>query len=125
MILSGVGFYANILRFVAGRGDRSDSRVAEMMDALADAAGEIEARGAVTVPAGRFEITARAFAGVAGFLQKQILPEAVAHGNAAGEAQVRWAVDTSMDMVNRLLSDAALGRGDRPVELRLPPPPAG
>ncbi|MEW5726429.1 MAG: hypothetical protein AB1918_01250 [Pseudomonadota bacterium] len=121
MTLSEVAFYANILRFVAGRSDRSDPRVAEMMDALVDAAGEIEARGALTVPAGRYEITARAFAGVAGFLLKQILPEAVAHGNAAGEAQLRWAVDASMEMVNRLLSEAALGHGDRPIELRPSP----
>lgn len=96
-----------------------------MMEALADAAAEIEARGAVTVPAGRFELTARAFAGVAGFLQKQILPEAVAHGNTTGETEIRWAVDTSMAVVNRLLSDAALGNGDRPAEVRMPPPPAG
>lgn len=100
-------FYAAMLRFVARKTERGDPRIAAMMDALTDAACEIEATGHFHVPADRLELTARAFAGVAAFLQKQILPEAVSEGNTTGEHQIRWAVDTAMASVNTLLTSAA------------------
>lgn len=115
-------FYAAILRFVARRSDRSDPNVAAMMDELLAAADEVSARGRVTVAADRLELAARAFAGIAGLLQKDILPETIAHGNEAGERQVRWAVDASMEAVNLLLGKASLE--DRStVEIVLPPAP--
>ncbi|HSV29791.1 MAG TPA: hypothetical protein VLL76_09525 [Candidatus Omnitrophota bacterium] len=116
-------FYAQTLRFVAGKTERVDDRVAAMMDALTAAAADIEQSGAVAVAPERIELTARAFAGVAGFLQKQILPEVVAHANQAGERQVRWSIDTSMDIVNRLLGAVARGEAEATIKVELPPPP--
>ncbi len=114
--------FAAMLRYVAGRTERGDSRIDAMMDLLTMAAAGIEAGGAFHMPADRLELGARAFAGVAAFLQKQILPEAINEGNAAGERQIRWAVDSAMAVVNTLLSGAAAGDG-QPVEIRLDPPP--
>lgn len=123
--MSDYAFYARMLRFVAGKtGGQEDERMRAMAAALAAVADEVEARGAYTVPADRLDLTARALAGVAGFLQQRILPEAVAHGNAAGERQVRWVVDASMEAVSLLLSRAALG-GEGPVGVMPPPPPEG
>lgn len=102
------GFYTGILRFIANRTDTAaDGRAATMMGLLLDAAATIERDGTLTVAAVRLEDTARAFAGVAGVLQQQILPAAVGAGNAAGERQIRWAVDASMDIVRQLLAAAA------------------
>lgn len=113
--------FAAILRFVARKSERNDPRIADMMDALTAAAAAIEATGAFSVPSDKLELTARAFAGVAAFLQKQILPEAVSEGNTTGEQQIRWAVDTAMAAVNTLLQRAA--GGDRQaVEIRLERP---
>ncbi|OIR02394.1 hypothetical protein GALL_155520 [mine drainage metagenome] len=121
-------FYAAILRFVAGKTGRDDARVAAMMDSLNTVAAEVEARGGFQVAPDRLELTARALAGVAAFLQKRILPEVVAEANSAGEAQVRWAIDTAMEGVNRLLSQAAQaaqgGTAGEAVRIALPPPPA-
>lgn len=116
-------FYAALLRFVARKTERSDPRIAAMMDALTDAACEIEAAGHFCVAADRLELTARAFAGVAAFLQKQILPEAVSEGNTTGEQQIRWAVDTAMAAVNDLLTNAARQDGrDVEVQVGFQPP---
>lgn len=112
-------FYASILRFVAQRADRTDGQVAAMMDELSAAADEVAEHGKVTVAGDRLALAARAFAGIAGFLQTRILPETIAHGNAAGERQVRWAVDSSMEAMNLLLSVAATGAAD-PVDVRFP-----
>ncbi len=126
--MSDYRFYAAILRFVASKTGRDDARVAAMMECLNGVAAEVEARGGFSVAAERLELTARALAGVAAFLQKQILPEVVAEGNGGGEAQVRWAIDTAMDGVNRLLSHAAqaaqAGGEGGPLAVNLPPPPA-
>lgn len=116
-------FFANILRFVALRADRSDAQVAAMMDELSAAADEVIAHGKVSVAGDRLDLAARAFAGIGGFLQTRILPETVAHNNHVGERQVRWAIDSSMEAMNLLLSAAASGAGDV-VEVKFPPPPA-
>lgn len=114
--------FAAMLRYVAGKTERGDPRIEAMMDLLGMAATGIETSGAFLVPADRLELGARAFAGVAAFLQKQILPEAVSEGNAAGERQIRWAVDSAMAVVNTLLSRAAAGDGQA-VEIHLDAPP--
>jgi hypothetical protein len=121
-------FFSSMLRFVAAKTESSganalDPRSTAMMAALRHIADTVEAGGAVEVAGDQPELTARALAGFAGFLQKSILPEAVAHGNSGGEAQIRWSVDTAMDWVNTLLSRAALQEGSA-VRLTLPPPPA-
>lgn len=138
-------FISSMLRFVAAKTETAapaaktktaapaaaDPRTAAMMAALRRAADDIEAGGGFEVAGDRLELTARALAGFAGFLQKSILPEAVAHGNTGGEAQVRWAVDAAMEAVNTLLSRAALRAGGETgeaagetVRITLPPPPA-
>lgn len=96
-----------MLRFVASRTERSDRRIAAMLDLMLDAAQEFEESGVFRLTAEQVPLAARAFAGVAAFLQKQILPPAVSAGNASGERQIRWAVDTAMASVNSLLTRAA------------------
>lgn len=121
--MSDYRFYAAILRFVAQKTDRNDPQVAAMMSILEQAAGEINSLGAFKVEADRLEPTARAFAGVAAFLQKQILPEVVAAENKPGETQVRWAIDNAMEAVNALLGHAALAEKRSDMRITLPAPP--
>lgn len=105
-------FYCNILRFVAARADRADPRIDAMMVRLSAAAAEAEANnGAFTVPGADLAVAARAFAGVAGFLQQQILPEAAASGHDEVVAQLRWSVDTSMELMRQLVAHEAEGTG--------------
>ena len=111
---------AAFFRFVAERTDRGSSpEVTAMMEELARAADAIEATGGFTAQAGRLRITARALAGVAGFLQQHILPEAVAAGNTDGERQVRWVIDTCMETMAALTTHAEVsGEGENyPVSL--------
>lgn len=126
--MSSYSYFSSMLRFVATKTEASgaaavDPRTTAMMAALRQLADAAETGAEIVVPADQLELTARALAGFAGFLQKSILPEAVAHGNTGGEAQIRWSVDTAMDAVNTLLSRAALQEGQA-VRLILPPPPA-
>ncbi|MDO8607961.1 MAG: hypothetical protein Q7R40_15615 [Phaeospirillum sp.] len=116
-------FYAAMLRFVANKTEAADPGAHAMMAELRAVADAASAGPRVTVAADRLELAARAFAGFAAFLQKQILPEAVALGNAGAEAQLRWAVDVAMAGVNTLLGRAALVEERCAVELILPPPP--
>ena len=108
-------FYTRILRFVAARSDCSDPRIAAMMALLCQAADAIDVDGAFV--ASELDLTARAFAGVAAMLQKQILPETVANGHAEAERQIRWAVDTSLETVNALLYKSSTGGGSVTVTL--------
>ena len=90
-------FFTAQLKFVATRTERESDDVARMMDALVRIADEIEHSGCdFFVAPEELRITARALAGVAGFLQQHILPETVAANNAKGERQVRWAIETCM-----------------------------
>lgn len=116
-------FYTGLLRFIANRTDTAaDPRASTMMAVLLEAAVAIERDGAVTIAAARLEDAARAFAGVAGVLQQQVLPAAIGDGNATGERQIRWAVDASMELVRQLLAAAAdLPRKDARVTLPAPP----
>ena len=124
--MSDISFFAAMLRFVATKTEASgpgDPRTQAMMAELRLAAAAVEAGSPVTVTADRLELAGRAFAGFAGFLQKQILPEAVALGHGQAEAQLRWAVDAAMAMASSVLAGAARDEpGD--VALDLPPPPA-
>lgn len=116
--------YVAHLRFVARTTARVAPEVEAMMAALDDIAGQVEEKGgAYTVPAGRLRVSARALAGVAGFLQQHILPEAVAAGNVAAEAQVRWVIDTSMEAVAALTVHAEQTGDGEPFRVILPPPP--
>jgi hypothetical protein len=126
--MSSYAFFASMLRFVAAKTEAAsssplDTRTVDMMAALRRIAEAVEAESGFEIPGGGLELNARALAGFAAFLQKSILPEAVAHGNQAGEAQIRWSVDTAMEAVNTLLSRAAMQDGQA-VRVTLPPPPS-
>lgn len=123
--MSDYDFFSAMLRFVRRKteGVADDSRTRMMMTILEETAAACAADGGFTVVPDRLEISARALAGFAAFLQKQILPEAVAHGNSLGERQIRWSIDTAMAAVNTLLARAALAEG-QPVTITLPPPPS-
>ena len=125
MPVSEYSFFAAMLRFIANKSASSgldDPRTEAMMAELRHTAQAVESGAPITVAAERLELAARAFAGFAAFLQKQILPEAVADGNTQAEAQLRWAVDTAMAMVSTLLTRASLEE-QSDVSLDLPPPP--
>lgn len=115
-------FYAAILRFVASTATRTDPRVVAMMENLESAAQEIEQSESFCVIETHREISARALAGVAAFLQERILPETIADKNLEAETQVRWAVDASLDALNQILRAQAQGHCE-PVSIVLMPPP--
>ena len=116
-----------MLRFVARKTEPTDARIASMMLTLTQLADTIDSQGGFSVMVPHLEMTARALAGVAAFLQKQILPEVVATQNSCGERQVRWGIETAMSGVNILLASAAEIAGGsqtaQPVHITLPPPP--
>jgi hypothetical protein len=123
--MSSYAFFSAMLRFVATKTEAAapqDRRTADMMAVLRRMADDVESGAEFEVPGDALELSARALAGFAALLQKSILPEAVAHGNQAGETQIRWSVDAAMDAVNTLLARAALQEG-KAVRLTLPPPP--
>jgi len=115
------GFYAACLRFVARRTEAATPDITAMMRDLEDIATGVETEGVVLVAAPRLRTAARALAGVAGLLQQHILPEAVAAGDAAGEARVRWMIDTSMETMTALASRADLADPGETIRLDLPP----
>ncbi|MEO0036567.1 MAG: hypothetical protein RLZZ501_2590 [Pseudomonadota bacterium] len=98
-----------MLRFVARKtaADDADPRTRALAALLDRAAARLEQDGRLDDGEDPPELAARAFAGFAAFLQRQILPEAVAHANATGERQVRFAIDLAMENVHRLLTAAA------------------
>lgn len=121
--MSGYGFYCAQLRYFARTTERISPDVAAMMDVLLAIADQVEAQGSYTVKAGELRLAARALAGIAGLLQKHVLPEVVAAGNGRGEAQVRWTIDTSMEAMTILMThaDAPEGASDRTIALPVPP----
>ena len=94
-----------------------------MVAELSRIADAVEVGADITVPSDKLRVTARGLAGVSGFLQEQILPEVVAAGNAAGESQVRWVIDTSMRLMTKLTTRAEMGGSDARLTLSLPAPP--
>jgi len=123
MNVGSYGFLAAHLRFVAAKTAPETAEVAAMMAELKRIAAEVEADGGFTVPADRLRLAGRALAGVAGFLQQHILPEAVAAGHGPGEAQVRWVIDTCMEMMTTLTVHADAGGDAESLTLALPAPP--
>ena len=121
--MSDYKFFANYMRFVAGKMPSETSEIVNMMDELGRVASEIEVAGEFSVSPDKLEHVARALAGLAGFLQQQILPEVVADNNIRGEAQVRWVIDTSMELMGNLTVRAESGDHDPSTLFQLPPPP--
>ena len=116
-------FYAAQLRFAASKTERSDDEISQMMDHLQTIADQIDKGPSFEVKADSMRAAARALAGVAGFLQKQILPEVVAAKNAIGEAQVRWTIDTSMSLMATMMTHAEMTNDQEDLELTLPEAP--
>lgn len=115
-------FYIAQLRFVANRTARESDQVACSVGALLQFADDIaQGNGIFFVPANSLKTTARALAGFAGFLQQHILPEVVAAGNAAGETQVRWSIETSMAVMTQLTTHAELTDDAQALRVTLPP----
>ncbi len=124
--MSEYDFFVAHLRFVATRTARDNPDVTEMVDQLQRIADAVENTGGFAVPANKLKTAGRALAGLSGFLQQQILPEIIAAGNANGERQVRWVIDTSMNIMTTLLARAeAPGTNDASESsvFKLPPPP--
>jgi len=118
-------FFSAQLRFIANKTDREPGDVADKLDALEKVIQEIDSgANAFYVPASDLRVTARALAGVAGFLQQHILPEAVAAGHLAGEAQIRWTIETCMTSMANLMSRAELDKDDLGLDVVLPPVPS-
>ena len=122
--MSDYGFFAAHLRFIVSKTEASTPDIGAMMGQLSLIADAVEAEREIVVAPDQLQPAARGFAGIAGFLQEQILPEVVAAQNAAGERQVRWVIDTSMRFMAALTSRAELDGADGPLVLTLPPPPA-
>ncbi|KKJ75959.1 hypothetical protein WH95_15445 [Kiloniella litopenaei] len=121
--MSDYTFYVGHLRFIANRTGRVNEEVSRMMDILEDIANQIETKSAFKLKAQDLRLGSRALAGVAGFLQKQILPEVVAAQNEAGEKQVRWVIDTSMAFTSKILMHAEITSDKDDLELDLPKAP--
>ena len=120
--MSEYNFYINHLRFIASRTERTSPDVSAMVDELNRIADAIEQTGGFIIPADRMKTAGRALAGLAGFLQERILPEAIAAGNSAGERQIRWVIDASMKFMSVLLARVETGPAED-VAMELPPPP--
>ncbi len=121
--MSDHGFFIAHLRFVATKTERITPEVGVMMDVLASIADQVERGGCFRIEGENLRIAARALAGLAGFLQKQILPEVVAAKNILGERQVRWVIDTSMEMTASLTMHAETTSDGTAMDLHLPAPP--
>lgn len=101
------GFYAGILRFVAKKTETDDREIRIMMGHLAGIADAIAQSGRFMIERNNCESAARAFAGVAKFLQERILPEALNAGNEGAVEQLKWAIETSLVMAAELVKHAA------------------
>jgi len=117
-------FFTSQLRFVARKTDRESEDVDAMMAALERIADKIDTGvNYFFVEKNNLRITARALAGVAGFLQQHILPEIIADKNELGEAQVRWTIDACMTMMANMMTFAELNDDAKDMDVKLVPPP--
>ncbi len=122
--MSKYSFYIGHLRFIANRTERINDEVGLMMDILNSIASQIENRDKFTLKASELRSGGRALAGLAGFLQKQILPEVVSAQNDVGEKQVRWVIDTSMALTSKILMHAEITKDKEDLTLELPEEPS-
>ena len=113
------------MRFIVQKTERQSDEVALMMDALEDVIAQLEAGDGASfrIEAQALRPTARALAGVAGFMQQHILPEATAAGNTSGEEQIRWTIDSCMSMMANLMTQAELDKDEKGLDVVLPPFP--
>ncbi len=123
--MSDYSFYAGYVRYIVGKTVPDNDEITAMMEELTAIANIVENRDTFVIRADRLRIAGRALAGVAGFLQQHILPEALAEENESGEAEVRWVIDTSMRLVADLLSHAENTEDSEDYQAKLPPLPTG
>ena len=116
-------FYAGYLRFVATKTESETPEMKEMMLELGRIANILEKESGFVVAENKLRLTARALAGVAGFLQQHILPEVTAAKHIVGEVQTRWVIDTSMSLMANLLAHADMAKDSKKYTVVLPKPP--
>jgi hypothetical protein len=116
-------FYAGYLRFVAENTTPDSLEIQDMMAELNYIAKILENNTMFTVEKNKLLVTSRALAGVAGFLQQQILPEIIEAGNTSGEIQIRWVINTSMNIMSNLMVHAELKNNCDGFVAVLPEPP--
>ena len=121
--MSDYDFFTAQLRFVASKTETNDEAVHGMMRLLNGVADQIDVNESFRVDAKNVRMSARALAGVAGFLQQHILPEVIAAKNFTGEKQVRWTIDASMSLMATMMTHAEMTNDEQDIELTLPPPP--
>jgi hypothetical protein len=121
--MSDYNFYAGYLRFAVNKTERDTPEIEAMMSELDTIAGLLENESGFTVEANKLRLTARALAGVAGFLQQHILPEAIEVKNTQGEAQIRWVIDTSMSVMANLMAHAEVSNDGESYQVELPNAP--
>ena len=116
-------FYAGYLRFVAENTTLNSPEIQDMMAELNYIAKILENNTMFTVEKNKLLMTSRALAGVAGLLQQQILPEIIEAGNTSGEIQIRWVINTSMNIMSNLMVHAELKNNCDGFVAVLPEPP--
>jgi len=124
LLMMTYAFFTAQIRFIVRKTDQVSPDIQEMMATLENVADQIDEKNdGFTVKAQDLRITARALAGVAGFMQQHILPETVAAGHQDTELQVRWTIDNCMSIMARLMSHAELNKDSSNMDVKLPPPP--
>lgn len=121
--MSNYNFYAGYLRFVAQNTTADTPEIRDMMAELGYIANILEQEVTFTVEQNKLHITARALAGVAGFLQQNILPEIINAKNVSGEREVRWVIDASMTVMSNLMVHAELANNSDGFLVELPKSP--
>ena len=121
--MSNYNFYAGYLRFVAQNTTADTPEIRDMMAELGYIANILEQEVTFTVEQNKLHITARALAGVAGFLQQNILPEIINAKNVSGEREVRWVIDASMTVMSNLMVHAELADNSDGFLVELPKSP--
>ena len=121
--MSNYNFYAGYLRFVAQNTTPDTPEIQGMMAELGYIANILEKQITFTVEQNKLHITARALAGVAGFLQQHILPETIDAKNISGEREVRWVIDTSMMVMSNLMVHAEVADNSDGFVVELPKSP--
>jgi hypothetical protein len=124
LFMTDYNFYADYLIFFVNKTADETFEIKEMMGEIAMISKVLKNNNSFLVLAKNLRVTARAFAGVAGFLQQHILPEVLEAKNNVGEVQVRWVIDTSMSIVTTLISHAELTKDKESFVVMLPVPPA-
>ena len=122
-LMNNYNFYAGYLHFVAKNTKVDSPEIQNMMAELIYIAKILENDATFTVVQNKLRVTARALAGVAGFLQQHILPEILEAKNVLGEFQTRWVIDTSMSLMSNLMVHAELTNGSEAFVVVLPKPP--